>query len=58
MERNICLIRQSKSLKTQHLNGSKLHLNRRGAPSLQTPCVSFYQEILIDVLKKIVPKLP
>ena len=27
-----------KTLKTQHLNGSKLHLNRRGAPVLQTPC--------------------
>ena len=49
-----------KTLKTQHLNGSKLHLNRRGlqTPVLQTPCVSFYEEILIDVLKKIVPKLP
>ena len=35
MERNIYLIDPSKSLKTQHLNGSKLHLNRRGASILQ-----------------------
>ena len=35
MERNIYLIDHSKTLETQHLNGSKLHLSRRGAPILQ-----------------------
>ena len=35
MERNIYLIDHSKTMKNQHLNGSKLHLNRRGAPVLQ-----------------------
>ena len=34
-ERNFLLIDHSKSLKSQHLNGSKLHLNRRGTPILQ-----------------------
>ena len=51
MERNIYLIDHSKTLKTQHLNGSKLHLNRRGAPI--SPHVNFYQKFLIDVFKKI-----
>ena len=35
-ERNFLLIDHSKTLKSQHLNGSKLHLNRRGTPILQT----------------------
>ena len=34
-ERNFVLIDHSKTLKPQHLNGSKLHLNRRGTPILQ-----------------------
>ena len=34
-ERNFLLIDHSKTLKPQHLNGSKLHLNRRGTPILQ-----------------------
>ena len=34
-ERNFLLIDHSKTLKPQHLNGSKLHLNRRGTPMLQ-----------------------
>ena len=31
-ERNVLLIDHSKTLKSQHLNGSKLHRNRRGTP--------------------------
>ena len=39
MERNIYLIDHSKTLKTEHLNGSKLHLNKRDVPILQnTDC--------------------
>ena len=34
-ERNILLIDHSKTLKSQHLYGRKLHLNRRGTPILQ-----------------------
>ena len=34
-ERNYLSIDHSKTLKSQHLNGSKLHLNRRGTPILQ-----------------------
>ena len=34
-ERNILLIDHSKTLKSQHLNDSKLHLNRRGTPILK-----------------------
>ena len=34
-ERNFLLIDHSKTLKPQHLNGNKLHLNRRGTPILQ-----------------------
>ena len=41
MERNIYLIDHSKTLKTQHLYGSKLHLNRRGAPILQNTLCKF-----------------
>ena len=35
MEKNIYFTDHSKTLKTQHLNGSKFHLNRIGAPILQ-----------------------
>ena len=35
VEKNIYLIKDSKTLKTQHLNGNKLHLNRRGGFILQ-----------------------
>ena len=35
LERNFLLIDRSKTLKSQHLNGSKLQLNRRGTPILQ-----------------------
>ena len=45
MERNIYLIDHSKTLKTQHLNGSKLHLNRRGAPILQNTFCKFLSKI-------------
>ena len=41
MERNIYLIDHSKIMKNQHLNGSKLHLNRRGAPILQKTLYKF-----------------
>ena len=34
-DRNVLLIEHSKTLQSQHLNGSKLHLNRRGTPILQ-----------------------
>ena len=45
MERNIYLMDQSKTLKAQHLNGSKLHLNRRGAPILQNTVCKFLSKI-------------
>ena len=45
MNRNIYLIDHSKTLKTQHLNGSKLHLNRRGAPILQNTLCKFLSKI-------------
>ena len=45
MERNIHLIDYSKTLKTQHLNGRKLHLNRRGAPILQTTLCKFLSKV-------------
>ena len=45
MERNIYLIDHSKTLKTHHLNGSKLHLNRRGAPILQNTVCKFLSKI-------------
>ena len=41
MEGNIYLIDHSKTLKTQHLNGSKLHLNRRDDPILQNTFCEF-----------------
>ena len=44
MERNIYLIDHSKTL-TQHLNGSKLHLNRRGVPILQNTVCKFLSKI-------------
>ena len=34
-ERNFLLTDHSKALKSQHLNGNKLHLNRRGTAILQ-----------------------
>ena len=34
-ERNFLVIDHSKTLKSQHLNGNKLHLNKRGTPILQ-----------------------
>ena len=43
MERNIYLIDHLKTLKTQHLNGSKLHLNRRGV--LQNTLCKFLSKI-------------
>ena len=45
MEGDIYLIDHSKILKTQHLNGSKLHLNRRGAPILQNTVCKFLSKI-------------
>ena len=45
MERNIYLIDHSKTLKTQHLSGSKLYLNRRGAPILQNTMCKFLSKI-------------
>ena len=45
MERNIYLTDHSKTLKTQHLNGSKLHLNRRGAPILENTVCKFLSKI-------------
>ena len=45
MERNIYFIDHSKTLKAQHLNGSKLHLNRRGAPILQNTGCKFLSKI-------------
>ena len=45
IERNIYLIDHIKTLKTKHLNGSKLHLNRRGAPILQKPLQKFLSKI-------------
>ena len=53
MEGTIYLIDHSKTLKTQHLNGSKLHLHRKDVLIYKTPCANFYQIFLIDVLKKI-----
>ena len=41
MERNIYLIDHSKTMKNQHLNGSKLHLNKRDAPILQKTLYKF-----------------
>ena len=41
VERNLHLIDHSKRLKTQYLNGSKLHLNRRGTPILQDTFCKF-----------------
>ena len=35
LQRKFLLIDHSKTLKSQHFNGSKLHLNRRGTPILQ-----------------------
>ena len=46
MERNIYLIDHSKTMKNQHLNGSKLHLNRRGAPILQNTLCKSLSKIL------------
>ena len=45
MERNIYLIDHSKTLKTEHLKGSKLHLNRRDAPILQNTFCKFLSNI-------------
>ena len=45
MEGTIYLIDHSKTLKTQHLNGSKLHLNRRGTPILQNTLCKFLSQI-------------
>ena len=45
MERNIYLIDHSKTLKTEHLKGSKLHLNRRDAPILQNTFCKFLSKI-------------
>ena len=45
MEINIYLIDHSKTLETQHLNGSKFHLNRRGAPILQNTMCKFLSKI-------------
>ena len=45
VERNLHLIDHSKRLKTQHLNGSKLHLNRRGTPILQDTFCKFILDI-------------
>ena len=45
MERNIYFIYHSKTLKTQHLNGSKFHLNRRGSPILQNTVCKFLSNI-------------
>ena len=45
MERNIYLIDHSKTLKTQHLNGSKLHLKRRGPPILQNTLCKFLSKV-------------
>ena len=45
MERNIYLIDHSKTFKTQHLNGSELHLNRRGSPILQNTVCKFFSKI-------------
>ena len=45
MKRNIYLIDHSKTLKAQHLSGSKLHLNRRGAPILQNTVCKFLSKI-------------
>ena len=53
MERNIYFIDHSKTLKAQHLRGSKLHLNREVLLFYKTPCANFYQKKnLIGVLKK------
>ena len=41
MERTIYLIDHSTTLKTQHLNGSKLHLHRRDAPNIQNTLCKF-----------------
>ena len=46
IERNIYLTDHSKTLKTQHLNGSKLHLNREGAPILQNTVFKFLSKIV------------
>ena len=45
MERNLYLIDHSKTLETQHLNGSKLNLSRRGAPILQNTLCKFLSKI-------------
>ena len=45
IKRSIYLIDHSKSLKTQHVNGSKLHLNRRGCPILQNTVCKFLSKI-------------
>ena len=45
MERDICLIEPSKTMKIQHLNGSTLHLNRKGAPILQNTQCKFLSKI-------------
>ena len=43
--KEICLIDHSKTLKTQYLNGSKLHVNRRGALILQNTVCKFLSKI-------------
>ena len=46
MEKNIYLINNWKTLKTQHLNGNKLHLNRRGGLIFQnTLCKSLSKNL-------------
>ena len=46
LERNIYLVDHSKThFETQHLNGRKLHLNRRAAPVLQNTVCKFLSKI-------------
>ena len=52
-ERNFLLTDHSKILKLQHLNGSKLHLNKRGTPTLQNTFTKILSSISVDKRTKI-----
>ena len=53
-ERNFLLIGHSKTLKSQHLNGSKLNLTRRGTLYCKILSLRFYLAFLVDKMVKIV----
>ena len=47
-ERNFLLINHSKTVKPQHLNGSKLYLNRRSTSILQNTFTKVLSSFLVD----------